>query len=199
MPDIDPSISTGTVTGTFTRIVPNAGGGPEPDTVPHSGTVIIASLEKTIQWPALSLVFDYQAVRCVLDANGQIIDPDSGLPGLEVVASSQPTAIPALIRYRVIFLLDNVNIQPKPFIIEVGDGETVDISGMIAPTGSPTGPPRLAISEDAMDAKFAQLLEDQSSLTRGAMTSEGYRPVLKLNLGDPIPAGTPGGVLIARI
>lgn len=135
--DIPEGIEYGRVTAFVTSF--RADGpdpGDAPDSVPLDGLVTITPRVGTLSWPALPrpqksvmTTLECPVIDGVLYAPGVTRETASGSdPGVMVIATHQPDALPDRVQYEVKWQLVGARIQPAGVVIDVPAGGTVDLA-----------------------------------------------------------------------
>ena len=148
--NVPEGVAYGTVHGEFMSFAADMAGtaaGPDgvPDKIPMEGYVVLTPQVETVRWPSLvpPITAVIQDVRCPL-IEGKLYPPGttpesaaSVTPGVVLVATEQPEALPSTVQYTLTFDLKGIKRQPNPVTFEVPSGGVVDLTTVIPATPVP--------------------------------------------------------------
>ena len=148
--NVPEGVAYGTVHGEFMSFAADMAGtaaGPDgvPDKIPMEGYVVLTPQVETVRWPSLvpPITAVIQDVRCPL-IEGKLYPPGTApeyaasvTPGVVLVATEQPEALPSTVQYTLTFDLKGIKRQPNPVTFEVPSGGVVDLTTVIPATPVP--------------------------------------------------------------
>ena len=148
--NVPEGVAYGTVHGEFMSFAADRAGtaaGPDgvPDKIPMEGYVVITPKVETVRWPSLvpPITAVIQDVRCPL-IEGRLYPPGttpesaaSVTPGVVLVATEQPEALPSTVQYTLTFDLRGIKRQPPAVTFNVPASGVVDLTTVMPATPDP--------------------------------------------------------------
>ena len=186
--NVPEGVAYGTVHGEFMSFAADRAGtaaGPDgvPDKIPMEGYVVLTPQVETVRWPSLvpPITAVIQDVRCPL-IEGKLYPPGttpesaaSVTPGVVLVATEQPEALPSTVQYTLTFDLKGIKRQPNPVTFEVPSGGVVDLTTVIPATPVPGTVVVVSAVERERAEAAAEQAEGFSDAAQGhASAAQGY-------------------------
>lgn len=186
--NVPEGVAYGTVHGEFMSFAADMAGtaaGPDgvPDKIPMEGYVVLTPQVETVRWPSLvpPITAVIQDVRCPL-IEGKLYPPGttpeyaaSVTPGVVLVATEQPEALPSTVQYTLTFDLKGIKRQPNPVTFEVPSGGVVDLTTVIPATPVPGTVVVVSAVERERAEAAAEQAEGFSDAAQGhASAAQGY-------------------------
>ena len=148
--NVPEGVAYGTVHGEFMSFAADRAGTADgqdgvPDKIPMEGYVVITPKVETVRWPSLvpPITAVIQDVRCPL-IEGRLYPPGttpesaaSVTPGVVLVATEQPEALPSTVQYTLTFDLRGIKRQPPAVTFNVPASGVVDLTTVLPAATDP--------------------------------------------------------------